>query len=182
MFSWDVHIFPFYVLIVCSNLMSPPWNIVSQVFVSGSASKSPTGFFPSVCSGVVAKVVKATMPNSYSFSQEGNTQGQFPVMLETTAAVHPGGSGGAVVNSDGHMIGLVTRYSDWNCTKWYKLLWGRKRDWGGGGRGRVCFPFFKSNTFPAMPMKLIPIPHLWVVMWCDIIGVGLLDFDVKGNS
>lgn len=31
-------------------------------------------------------------------------------MLETTAAVHPGSSGGAVVNSNGHMIGLVTRY------------------------------------------------------------------------
>lgn len=29
-------------------------------------------------------------------------------MLETTASVHPGGSGGAVVNADGHMIGLVT--------------------------------------------------------------------------
>lgn len=33
-----------------------------------------------------------------------------PVMIETTAAVHPGVSGGAVVNSDGLMIGLVTRY------------------------------------------------------------------------
>lgn len=36
-------------------------------------------------------------------------------MLETTAAVHPGGSGGAVVNSEGHMIGLVTRYEELNC-------------------------------------------------------------------
>lgn len=31
-------------------------------------------------------------------------------MLQTTAAVHPGGSGGAVVNGEGRMIGLVTRY------------------------------------------------------------------------
>lgn len=38
-------------------------------------------------------------------------------MLETTAAVHPGGSGGAVVNLDGHMIGLVTRYCELDCTK-----------------------------------------------------------------
>lgn len=30
-------------------------------------------------------------------------------MLETTAAVHPGGSGGAVVDLDGHMVALVTR-------------------------------------------------------------------------
>jgi S1-C subfamily serine protease len=87
--------------------------MVSQDFVSRSAFKSPTGLFPSVCSGVVAKVVKAKIPNSYPFSLEGNkTQADFPVMLETTAAVHPGGSGGAVVNSDGHMIGLVTRYSN----------------------------------------------------------------------
>ncbi|XWS18416.1 hypothetical protein CRYUN_Cryun32bG0042000 [Craigia yunnanensis] len=32
-------------------------------------------------------------------------------MLETTAAVHPGGSSGAVVNSDGCLIGLVTSNS-----------------------------------------------------------------------
>lgn len=29
-------------------------------------------------------------------------------MLQTTAAVHPGGSGGAVVDADGRLIGLVT--------------------------------------------------------------------------
>lgn len=31
-------------------------------------------------------------------------------MLQTTAAVHPGASGGAVVNSDGRLVGLITRY------------------------------------------------------------------------
>ena len=30
-------------------------------------------------------------------------------MIRTTAAVHPGGSGGAVVNAEGRMIGLATR-------------------------------------------------------------------------
>lgn len=70
----------------------------------------PLGFSPSICSGVVAKLVKAKFLLSYQPSQPGNSQGHSPVMLETTAAVHPGGSGGAVVNSDGHMIGLVTRY------------------------------------------------------------------------
>lgn len=38
----------------------------------------------------------------------GTEEGEIPVMLQTTAAVHPGASGGAVVNSDGRMIGLVT--------------------------------------------------------------------------
>lgn len=33
---------------------------------------------------------------------------EMPAMLETTAAVHPGGSGGAVVSERGGMIGLVT--------------------------------------------------------------------------
>lgn len=60
---------------------------------------------------MVAKVVKAKFLPSHQPSQPGHTLGNSPVMLETTAAVHPGGSGGAVVNSDGHMIGLVTRYA-----------------------------------------------------------------------
>ncbi|OVA00367.1 hypothetical protein BVC80_1183g63 [Macleaya cordata] len=65
--------------------------------------------YPSVCSGVVGRVVKAQ--NSLYSSERGlqvTTKRDLPAMLETTAAVHPGGSGGAVVNSDGHMIGLVT--------------------------------------------------------------------------
>lgn len=37
-------------------------------------------------------------------------EGPLAVVLVTTASVHPGASGGAIVNSDGHMIGLVTRY------------------------------------------------------------------------
>lgn len=61
---------------------------------------------PSVCSGVVAKVVKTKLPSYYK-SRPGEDE-LFPAMLETTAAIHPGGSGGAVVNAAGHMIGLVT--------------------------------------------------------------------------
>nr|DAD21000.1 TPA_asm: hypothetical protein HUJ06_022463 [Nelumbo nucifera] len=64
----------------------------------------------------VARVVKAeiplhscesNLPNSIA-TMHHNAPKEVPVMLETTASVHPGGSGGAVVNSDGHMIGLVT--------------------------------------------------------------------------
>ncbi|KAL5575381.1 hypothetical protein UlMin_017080 [Ulmus minor] len=81
----------------------------SKAYVIGHGLFGPRcGFFPSVCSGVVAKVVQATIPLSYQPNRPGNTQGHLPVMLETTAAVHPGGSGGAVVNLSGHMIGLVT--------------------------------------------------------------------------
>lgn len=69
------------------------------------------GFSPSVCSGVVANVVKAKIPSSH---HQGDSLEYFPAILETTAAVHPGGSGGAVVNSEGHMVGLVTRYSTTN--------------------------------------------------------------------
>lgn len=62
---------------------------------------------PSICSGVVAKVVHAKKKLFTESSFQDATE--LPAMLETTAAVHPGGSGGAVVNSSGHMIGLVTR-------------------------------------------------------------------------
>lgn len=60
---------------------------------------------------MVAKVVKARRPPTHQSGDQENEYELIPAMIETTAAVHPGGSGGAVVNSDGHMIGLVTRYN-----------------------------------------------------------------------
>ena len=63
---------------------------------------------PSLSAGVVSRVVRTG-----NFSQFRGSSEEPPVMLETTAAVHPGGSGGAVVNEHGRMIGLVTR-----------LIWG----------------------------------------------------------
>ena len=92
------------------NLIAFLFRQVVYIFYIHDSSVFQLGFFPSVCSGVVAKVVQAKFPSSYEFSLPKNTEEHFPVMLETTAAVHPGGSGGAVVNLNGHMIGLVTRY------------------------------------------------------------------------
>ncbi|XP_020234599.1 glyoxysomal processing protease, glyoxysomal [Cajanus cajan] len=83
----------------------------STAYVIGHGLFGPKrGFFPSVCSGVVAKVVEAKTPQSYLSIQPEHLHSHenFPAMLETTAAIHPGASGGAVINSDGHMIGLVT--------------------------------------------------------------------------
>ncbi|KAE9594974.1 putative peptidase S1, PA clan [Lupinus albus] len=83
----------------------------SKTYVIGHGLFGPKcGFFPSVCSGVVAKVVEAKTPQSYQSIQTElmHMHELFPAMLETTASVHPGASGGAVINSDGHMIGLVT--------------------------------------------------------------------------
>lgn len=54
---------------------------------------------------MIAKVVETKRSMQYQSTKETS----FPAMLQTTAAVHPGGSGGAVVNSEGRMIGLVTR-------------------------------------------------------------------------
>lgn len=65
---------------------------------------------PTISSGVVAKVVKAKKPEPHLFTSQESSAEEVPVMLETTAAVHPGASGGAVVNSSGCMIALVTRY------------------------------------------------------------------------
>ncbi|KDP20992.1 hypothetical protein JCGZ_21463 [Jatropha curcas] len=82
----------------------------SKAYVIGHGLFGPKcGFSPSVCSGVVAKIVKAKAPPYYQYNQGGHSS--IPAMLETTAAVHPGGSGGAVINSKGHMIGLVTSNS-----------------------------------------------------------------------
>ncbi|XP_042435588.1 glyoxysomal processing protease, glyoxysomal-like isoform X2 [Zingiber officinale] len=63
----------------------------------------------SVSTGVVSHVVR--LPGPFHIEESGNMEiekASVPVMLQTTAAVHPGASGGAVVNSDGHMIGLIT--------------------------------------------------------------------------
>ncbi|XP_057996325.1 glyoxysomal processing protease, glyoxysomal isoform X2 [Hevea brasiliensis] len=77
----------------------------SKAYVIGHGLFGPRcGFSPSVCSGVVAKIVKAEAPPYYRYKGDSH----IPAMLETTAAVHPGGSGGAVINSKGHMIGLIT--------------------------------------------------------------------------
>lgn len=88
-------------------IMDCSWpSLGSKIHVIGYGLLGPkSGFSPSVSSGVVANVVKAKIPSSY---HQGDSLKYFPAMLETTAAVHPGGSGGAVVNSEGHMIGLVT--------------------------------------------------------------------------
>ncbi|RWV80178.1 hypothetical protein GW17_00058588, partial [Ensete ventricosum] len=65
--------------------------------------------WPSVSTGVVSHVVRVSEPLHIEKSGIVETEkGSVPVMLQTTAAVHPGASGGAVVDSDGHMIGLIT--------------------------------------------------------------------------
>ncbi|CAK9238521.1 unnamed protein product [Sphagnum troendelagicum] len=66
---------------------------------------------PSVSAGVVARVVKACSTSFFSIvhtSDKKEEKSGNAAMLQTTAAVHPGGSGGAVVNGEGRMIGLVT--------------------------------------------------------------------------
>ncbi|CAN4078906.1 unnamed protein product [Withania somnifera] len=77
----------------------------SKAYILGHGLFGPRcDFLPSACVGAIAKVVEAKRP----FLDQSYLGGHFPAMLETTAAVHPGGSGGAVVNSEGHMIALVT--------------------------------------------------------------------------
>lgn len=84
---------------------------------------------PSVSSGVLANIVR--MPESSSVHESSivsTDRRNTPVMLQTTAAVHPGASGGAVVNSDGRLIGLVTRFvflhhQEFNCVLCYTQAW-----------------------------------------------------------
>ncbi|KAF7840284.1 glyoxysomal processing protease, glyoxysomal [Senna tora] len=109
---WDVALLqlesvPDQLLPIVMNFDWP--SMGSKAYVIGHGLFGPRcGFFPSVCSGVVAKVVEAETPQSYLSIQQEHNLWKMPAMLETTASVHPGASGGAVINSDGHMIGLVT--------------------------------------------------------------------------
>ncbi|KAJ4816290.1 protease-like protein [Rhynchospora pubera] len=69
-----------------------------------------SGLFPSVTSGIISNVF--TIPGPLYAPEasivETQNSSSIPVMLQTTAAVHPGASGGAVVNSDGRLVGLIT--------------------------------------------------------------------------
>lgn len=70
------------------------------------------GLCSSLSSGVVSKVVQ--IPPAQHSHLPSNVQTDsmdLPVMLQTTAAVHPGASGGVIVNSHGRMVGLITRYA-----------------------------------------------------------------------
>ncbi|XP_057544643.1 glyoxysomal processing protease, glyoxysomal isoform X2 [Amaranthus tricolor] len=81
----------------------------SKAFVIGHGLLGPRcDLLPTISSGVVAKVVKAKKPVPHLYTSQESSAEEVPVMLETTAAVHPGASGGAVVNSSGCMIALVT--------------------------------------------------------------------------
>ncbi|PIN07392.1 Peptidase Do [Handroanthus impetiginosus] len=83
-------------------------SLGSKVYVIGHGLFGPRcDFLPSACLGVIAKVIEASRCRQTRSGKQKVSE-QFPAMMETTAAVHPGSSGGAVVNSEGHMIGLVT--------------------------------------------------------------------------
>nr|CAD1819129.1 unnamed protein product [Ananas comosus var. bracteatus] len=85
-------------------------SAAEPVHVIGHGLLGPRpGFGSSISRGVVSNVVRILRPlhtDKFSTSYGGNKN--IPVMLQTTAAVHPGASGGAVVNSEGLMVGLVT--------------------------------------------------------------------------
>ncbi|KAK9150190.1 hypothetical protein Syun_008499 [Stephania yunnanensis] len=80
----------------------------TKAYVIGHGLFGPrTDISSSVSSGVVVRVVKAQCHIHQTGVNETTTR-YMPAMIETTASVHPGASGGAVVNCEGHMIGLVT--------------------------------------------------------------------------
>ncbi|KAM0952186.1 putative peptidase S1, PA clan, peroxisomal/glyoxysomal leader peptide-processing protease [Dioscorea sansibarensis] len=100
---------PFQLRVITPEFAHPTAGINVHVIGHGLFGPQSGVLGPSVSSGVLANVVQVPglVHNSNSTSTK-NKENLVPVMLQTTAAVHPGASGGAVVNSDGHMIGLVT--------------------------------------------------------------------------
>jgi len=68
------------------------------------------GLCSSLSSGVVSKVVQIPSAQLSHLSGTEAHNMDMPVMLQTTAAVHPGASGGILVNRHGLMVGIITRY------------------------------------------------------------------------
>ncbi|XP_066365692.1 glyoxysomal processing protease, glyoxysomal isoform X2 [Miscanthus floridulus] len=82
----------------------------SSVYVVGHGLFGPrSGLCSSLSSGVVSKVVQIPSNQlSHLASALEIDNMDIPVMLQTTAAVHPGASGGILVNSHGLMVGIIT--------------------------------------------------------------------------
>lgn len=82
----------------------------SSVYVIGHGLLGPrSGLGSSLSSGVVSKVIKIPSAQHSQLPSTSETDNMdMPVMLQTTAAVHPGASGGVLVNSHGQMVGLIT--------------------------------------------------------------------------
>jgi len=66
------------------------------------------GLCSSLSSGVVSKVVQIPSAQLSHLSGTEAHNMDMPVMLQTTAAVHPGASGGILVNRHGLMVGIIT--------------------------------------------------------------------------
>ncbi|KAF8715896.1 hypothetical protein HU200_026856 [Digitaria exilis] len=82
----------------------------SSVYVVGHGLFGPrSGLCSSLSCGVVSKVVQVPSTQlSHPSSTVDADDMDIPVMLQTTAAVHPGASGGILVNPHGLMVGIVT--------------------------------------------------------------------------
>lgn len=79
----------------------------SQAYVIGHGLLGPrSNLLPSVYRGVISKIVD--VKNNLHQKSSVHLDVQAPAMLETTAAVHAGGSGGAIVDLNGNMVALVT--------------------------------------------------------------------------
>ncbi|KAL5203156.1 hypothetical protein ABZP36_014108 [Zizania latifolia] len=82
----------------------------SSVYLIGHGLLGPrSGLSSSLSSGVVSKIVKIrSIQHSHLSNAVEVNNVDTPAMLQTTVAVHPGASGGVLVNSHGRMVGLIT--------------------------------------------------------------------------
>uniref|UniRef100_A0A804UC23 Glyoxysomal processing protease, glyoxysomal n=1 Tax=Zea mays TaxID=4577 RepID=A0A804UC23_MAIZE len=81
----------------------------SPVYVVGHGLFGPrSGLHSSLYSGVVSKVVQIPANQLSHLARAEADNMDIPVMLQTTAAVHPGASGGVLVNTHGLMVGIIT--------------------------------------------------------------------------
>jgi len=91
--------------------MCMPLQMLSFVIMELMVEYLNVGLCSSLSSGVVSKVVQIPSNQLSHLASALETDNMdIPVMLQTTAAVHPGASGGILVNSHGLMVGIITRY------------------------------------------------------------------------
>jgi S1-C subfamily serine protease len=87
-----------------------PFQMLSFVIMELMFEYLNLGLHSSLYSGVVSKVVQIPANQLSHLARAEADNMDIPVMLQTTAAVHPGASGGVLVNTHGLMVGIITRY------------------------------------------------------------------------
>ncbi|AQK86998.1 Glyoxysomal processing protease glyoxysomal [Zea mays] len=135
----------------------------SPVYVVGHGLFGPrSGLHSSLYSGVVSKVVQIPANQLSHLARAEADNMDIPVMLQTTAAVHPGASGGVLVNTHGLMVGIITSMYFPKSLSFF------------------CLIFFITISSNAKHGGGSTIPHLNFSIPCKLL-VAVFEYSANGN-